>query len=324
MTNPSRENDNRECGPGAQEAPVAPSPETGTQAPIAKTFSGTAGAALQSAPRQFTATDVFTLLVKAIGEFESTGKTPTAAGVSARMRVIEPDFSIDRTEFSTFRGITKAAEGAALIEANRTSSDYVLKLVSVEDMRGVNLRPDLWRAIQDWTDGVRYAFDRTTKTTEQFVGGVPSGSVEVPSVDKATLIEWMNQFASRPLGELNTQLAEALREDDPVSAFHGVIRGDSSVKRRWNRRLRSGILDTAVAWSTRNAIPRRDIFTSIPAPTSSSAVAPTGLYASPSVAVSPTPPVDVDLRRRILSILDSMPLHELLRLPIPLEHSLNR
>lgn len=308
MTNSSRETDNNRKG-GSD--PVASPPKTGTQVLRIDSSSGTAGDATSVAPRQFTATEVFESLVSTIAEFESAGKSATAAGVSARMRQLLPGFSVAATEFKTFRDLTQAAENAGLITSARTSSDYVLSLVRSDDFRGETLLPGLWRAIQDWTEGANYAFNRVTRKTEPVGVSVPAGAVAVPTVDKTTNAQWMRDFASTQQGDIAFTLEAALAEEDPVAAFLRTVRDNDSVKRRWSKYLRSRVLDTAVTWATANGIPRTDIFT------------------KPALKPSAQPATDDrsdddDARSRVLDILGTMPLHELLRLPIPLEYALKR
>lgn len=304
MTNPSRETDSRESGP----YPVVITPEAGTQAPL-EDSRGAVGDAQSSAPRQLTSPEVFDLLVKALGEFESTDKTPTAAGVAARMRQLNPSFSTANTEFSTFRRIIDAAAAAGLLTISRTPSDFVLHLVRTEEYRGLQLLPDLWRALQDWTEGVQYGFSRATRRTEPFSPTLPAGSVEVPTVDKQMTVQWMRDFAAAQRGDLGDRLAAGLEEQDPVAGFLGVVGGVDTAKRRWSKFSRSRVLDFAVSWAKENDIPRSDIF-----------AAP---KATPPAPATPTTE-EADARRRVMRILESMPLHELLRLPIPLEYSLSR
>lgn len=312
MTNSSTETDTRHSGT----VPVASHPKSGTQAPPAK-FIRNAGEPTDVAPRHFAAPEVFDLLVAALTELESAGKIATAAGLSARMRQLRPGFTIESTDFASFREITKAAESAGLVTSTRTPSDFVLELVQDEDFRGATLRPDLWRALQDWSDGVRYAYSRETRKTAPVGNEFPPNSVAVPSVDKATSEQWMQDFAASQQGALSALLQEALQETDPVAGFSRLTRDNSTIKRRWSKYLRNRVLNDAMAWARKNDIPRDHIL-------SSSTLTPT-----------PPPPLEktvgnlrgaeeIDARRRVLAILESMPLHELLRLPIPLEYSLKR
>ncbi|WP_226531968.1 hypothetical protein [Microbacterium paraoxydans] len=227
------------------------------------------------------------------------------------MRQLLPGFSVSATEFKTFRDLTQAAEEVGVITAARTSSDYVLSLVRSDDFRGETLLPDLWRAIQDWTEGVKYAFNRVTRKTEPVGASLPAGTVAVPSVDKTTNTQWKRDFAATQHGDIAAKLEAALGEEDPVAGFLRIAKDNDSVKRRWRKYLRSRVLDTAVTWATANGIPRSDIFTTPVAPP---AAQPTAVETSN----------DEDARRRVLDILSAMPLHELLRLPIPLEYALKR
>jgi len=127
----------------------------------------------------------------------------------------------------------------------------------------------------------------------------------------------MQDFAASQQGALSALLQEALQETDPVAGFSRLTRDNSTIKRRWSKYLRNRVLNDAMAWARKNDIPRDHIL-------SSSTLTPT-----------PPPPLEktvgnlrgaeeIDARRRVLAILESMPLHELLRLPIPLEYSLKR
>lgn len=327
MTNPFRENDSRNGGLEALEDLVAPSPETETQARSAELYSGAAGNAPTDATRQLTTAKVLELLVRAITDLESSGKTTTAAGVSARMRVLEPYFTVSHTEFPNFRSITKAAESAGVVEAVRTASDYVLRLPGRDSslgpahrqdrFRGVTLRPDLWRAFQDSNEDAKYAFNRESRTTETLENSPPLGSVSVPSVSKSSNIRWMHEFAAHQDPEISAHLQLGLAEPDPIAGFYRALRENGAAKRLWNRQLRSNILEAAIAWAAENQIDRQDIFLPAPETQRSSTNGPPSQAPTASSA-------DDDPRRRILQILESMPLHELLRLSIPLEYSLNR
>lgn len=311
MTNPLRETDSPSTGSEAHnEAHRGSPPEPGSQAsPISK--SGTAGAESQDAPRQFTADEVFRILVEAVAALEAAGKPAIAAGVSARMRMVQPGFSVENTEFSSFRDLTRAAEAAGFVDAIRGANDFVLKLrtPAVRPVQGATLRPDLWRAIQDWTGGVTYAFDRVTHRTEPVGGRIPAHAVLAPSVNKATTVEWMSQFAAKQRADIRATLEAGLSEEDPVAGFQRAVKATDGLRRRWNGFLRDMVLGIAAVWASENQIPRSDIFV----PTES------GRPAAPRPTTE-----DEALRQRILDILKSMPLHELLRLPIPLEHALIR
>lgn len=309
MTNSLRKNDDREGGSDY----VASSPKPGIQTSHADS-SGAAGEATSVAPRQFTAEKVFETLVSAVAEIENEDKSPTAAGVSARIRQFLPGFTPLAAGFSTFREITQAAEAAGLITTTRTPSDYILATVQAEDFRGATLRRDLWRAIQDWTEGATYAFGRSSKKTEPLGDSLPADSVKVPSVEKATTVSWMREFVGTQRGSIAGDLEAALQEDDPVAGFLRVTRENESIKRRWSKFLRTCVLETAVSWAAANNIPRADIFASAAKPASPLR------HSQEPVAKEE----DSDARRRVLTILESMPLHELLRLPVPLEYALKR
>ena len=313
MPNSLRKNDNRESGPETREASVAPSPKNEAQALDADLVGRAVGEASHDAPRQLTDPEVFDILVKAIRELEDSGKVPTAAGVSARMRIVDKDFSLTKTRFSTFRDATKAAEKSQIVESTRASSDYILRLTTPRDYHGMTLRPDLWHGIQDWTPDIRYEFDRVTRRTKVIESGYCSPtSMIVPSADKALFLNWIEDFGLGNASEVAEITKAALADVDPIASFHRALRDRPAAKRQWNRQLRTNVLSVASKWAVENGIPQMDIFQT---PATSSA---------DHVEDNSQDSTDDDLRRRIMVVLEAMPVHELLRLPIPLEYSLNR
>src|SRR5690606_16619711 len=134
----------------------------------------------ENPPRQFTADEAVTFLTRAVVELHETGRATKAAGVSARMRRIDPAFSLDRTPFSSFRSIIEAAVARDLVSAERGASDFELRPVSAASNETVpasnartTLRSDLWRALLDWTPGVRHGFNRASKNTISLGETVP-------------------------------------------------------------------------------------------------------------------------------------------------------
>ena len=319
MTNPLREIDSRESDNESHETLVGPPPEAGRQATRQKTLSEAVGDASKDAPRQFSPSDVFELLVAAISTLDRSGKTPVAAGVSAKMRLLDRTFSLPRSPYRTFRELVLDAEGKGIVETTQGANDLVLKVGGQkrESRQGETLRTDLWRAMLDWTDNVAYEYNPATRTTTRVGDKRGDGTIPVPFLSKDERLQWMRSFAESETGDPRDQLTEALRAEDPVGSFHRVVRANDSLKRRWNRHLRRNVLDTALAWARENGIADGDIFVA-PAERKAHSAAPE------PPATGRVPANDEQIRQRVLGILAEMPLHELLRLPIPLEYSLTR
>ena len=320
MTNPLREIDSRESDNESHETLVVPPPEAGRQATRQKTLSETAGDASSDAPQQFSQRQVFDLLVSAISTLDGAGKMPVAAGVSAKMRLLQPTFSLPRSPYRTFRELVLDAESRGVVDVSAGANDLVLKIGEQkkhDSRRGETLRTDLWRALLDWTNGVVYEYDPKTCDTRR-AGAEPSeGTVAVPFLSKDERLAWMRTFAAAETGPQAAELNEALRGEDAVASFHRVVRATDSLKRRWNRHLRRHVLEAAHAWARQHGIPDGDILADATARVNE---------AAPGESHPPTASTasDEEIRQRVLGILGAMPLHELLRLHIPLEYSLTR
>lgn len=316
MTHPLRDDDNRSPGQKALDASVESPPDLGRQVALHKNSSRTAGEADVSAPRQFSSDEVLETLMEAVRALEAAGKKPVAAGVSARMRSLRPGFALQGTQYSTFRQILEAAQSQGLIELDEGPDDLTVSsrvATSPQGLPGEVLRTDLWRAILDWSDDARYVFARGTRKTSPVTGTIPSDSVAVPSVGKQDRLVWMEEFTAQQRDAEKAALEEAMREEDPALGFHRVVRSSEPMKRRWNRHLRARVIGTALRWASDNGIPESDILLER---------APKGGGVAPTSARSNAD--DVALRQRVLKILSGMPLHELLRLPIPVEYTLTR
>ncbi|MDQ1082205.1 MULTISPECIES: hypothetical protein [Microbacterium] len=329
MTDPSREKDNRIRGSKAHaQASVDAPPGSGSPASQTSNRSGTAEVASTDAPRQFTAAEVLSLLVDAIAQLETAGKVPLAAGVSARMRTMLPGFSVEQTEFGSFREITQAAEEAGLVAVTRTPNDFALRLVArpaSPDLRGATLKTDLWRAIQDTDASVGYVYDRVTRRTARVAGTTTEHEVAVQTLSKEELLGLMREFAAAQHGSDATDLTSALEQTEGAQAFRLVTNRAEPLKRRWNRTLRGRVLEVAVSWATKNSIPLTHILETRDGKLAPSArVIPTTGREGMAIDAEVTAEGESELRREVLAILAAMPLHELLRLPIPLGHALKR
>lgn len=291
-----------------------------------------AGAAPRSAP-QLTAGDAspgsdaraFQLLEEALRDIAERGSTPAAAGVSARMRQLEPDFIVSEYGFRTFRQLLSAAEEQGLVSVLQPegSSDRIVQLRS-RDVPGPRftgrtwLRRDLWQAVLDYQLGGTYVFSRQSKTTVPVDlapsdPGTDTDAVLVPTITSDVMVGWMRAFAERQGDGTRQALATALDSADPIRDFDMEVRRTSNLERRWKRDLHTNVTRHVLAWAARHEIPLTD------------------LQVDPEPPASPTEPPQVPqrrdeevLRRRILRALESMPLSELLKIPIPVEYVLRQ
>lgn len=323
MTTSMSEHMDRDSGPQVTSTGAPKTSKIGSQAPPS-TSSGAAGDG-ENPPRQFTADEAVTLLTRAVTELHETGRATKAAGVSARMRRMDPAFSIDRTPFSSFRGVIEAAVARNLVSAERGASDFELRPVSSASNDTVpsasnartTLRPDLWRALLDWTPNVRHGFNRASKNTISLGETVPDDTVLVPSVSRDERVSWMTAFTEEEADlAVKSSLAEGLASDDPASGFMSAVRSSTTLQRRWKRVLRGKILARAEEWAAANTIPPDDMYVA------SRPTTPRPVVTPPSPVPSAGDSGSEDTRERILAMLSTLPLHELLKLRIPLEYTL--
>lgn len=325
MPNPmEQQTDEREAlgGEGGIAAAEHPT-ESGPANPRDSSTRGAAGD-VKAHPRQLSTDEAILLLTATVAEFERAGRTTAAAGVSASMHKVEPGFSPKRSAFGSFRQLLEEAQRRGVIEIHRGANDFILHSTvtapptSTID-RPERLREDLWSALLDWRETARYSFNRVTRGTSPSDGALGAGDVLVPTVQRTQHVEWMRDFAESQGSEsVRTALLEALGTDDPARGFASAIRRFDAAGRRWKRTLRQLVLDRAARWATEHRIPASDL-----EPDSSIGMPHHAVGAESLRGVRTAGDAEA-LRREILAVLQTMPLHELMRLPVPLEYALHR
>lgn len=323
MPNSARQHQN-DVHTNVPQAPVAGAEhatESGSQSPRDSHTQAAAGELLAASQRK-AFEDALQLLTTAVRALERSGRSTAAAGVGAKMRQLDRTFALKNAGLKSFRDLLDAAVGRRLIELDRAPDDYVVRL-TVPDApptptsRPRSLRRDLWSAILDWSPDARYAFNRLTRATERVQGEITPDQVLAPTLSKEHHVQWMADFAATEIArDDQSPLVEALSADDPAATFAAALGGNDSVSRRWKRHLRHRIIDRALAWSQENHVPVADIS------------APEAVRTpEPAAVAHPNMSSDSDddqLREQILSVLHTLPLHELLRLRIPVGYTLRR
>lgn len=222
------------------------------------------------------------------------------------------------------------------------------------------LRPDLWRAFVAGNSEGLYAFDRRNHLTHYWPEGIPAGSdadqVPVLPISTAQQLEWMRDFTERERdAEVREALEVALRDPKaPDKSFRAAVRDRESLSRRWGRHFRALVMSAAEDWARLNGLELAAIIrdsrtpghgdqlgkTAPAAGASGAHLAPSSERATASKADNLVDDVlrfsgswatgadramdDSELRIRLLKAIASMPLGELLRLPIPAEYLLRR
>lgn len=294
--------------------------DTGAIASPAPNAKGEAGETLSSQPHSRS----IGLLLEALSALAWKGDVHAAAGVYSRMKRLDPTFSFESEGFKSFRELLETAQLDQFVVVERVDGASDLQVRStlllerapaVSQGRSVGLRinPDLWRALLDWDPDARYLFRRVDgRTIKSMTLTADQDHVVVPSIARDEQLEWMREFAASQDDEiLRGLLLSALQEDVPVRGFSRAVRNLEAEGRRWKRFLKKRVLDRAMTWATAQSIPISAI---------ENVDSTKHIEGTPLVKIAVTD--DAQLRARVLSILASMPLSELLRLPIPVEFAL--
>lgn len=300
---------------GASEPTGDHAADLGTEPPVASETHVAAGVPT-AAPQQSTASDPIDLLVQAVRDLERSDRKTAAAGVSARMRQLDPSFDPQAAGYASFRKLVAAAEARGVIEVLEAESDIAIRSVApAAAAPATRLDDDLWRAFVQWNLPAQLYFDRVTK---QVVSGLtePERGVAIPSVSREEQTVWMREFVeSLGQGEQRDKLHELISGRGDIRAFFTLLRDDRPTSEGWRNFLRRRVLERATTWAHENGIPIGDL---------DQGVRSTSQSPRTAVAAKDSGSADELLRQSVLTVLGKMPLSELLRLPIPLEYSLIR
>lgn len=279
-------------------------------------------------PRQVPSVDIFGLLARAVIDLGSTGRVPLAAGVGAKMRLLDPQFSQQTSGYKTFRRLLDdaALQGViSLVEIPGAQDIGVAyrqpagpKALRSEPLEATHIQDDVWKAILDWNADVRYAYDRDLRRVQRIdTDSVGVGEVAIPSVSQELHLEWMREFAAAEADkDVREALQKGLAQTEPIRGFAGATRRFEASGRRWKKFLKKRVLDRATTWAHDNGIALADIER-----VSLGAVSVQAVHTDTDTG---TVSGDSETRRRILAILALLPMSDLLRLPIPVEYALKR
>lgn len=283
--------------------------------PVATLTQSAAGTSIGTS-QQPAQVDAIGLLVKTVRDFEQSQRRAAAAGVSAAMRQVSPQFNVRETEYRSFRRLVEAAEQQGLVSTTQSGSDIDLHAVGdvtvSEPLR--RLDNSLWRAFLEWNEEAASSFDRSSKRVVS-AGADSEHRVAIPSIPQHEQVEWMKEFAAElPQGAERETLLAALNKDNSAGAFSLAVRNDEKMERAWRSFLQRRVLDRAQLWARENRIPVSDL----------TANRGRGAIVGSHHHVPLRDKEEAQLRERVLTILGAMPLSELLKLPIPIEYTLLR
>ena len=172
----------------------------------------------------------------------------------------------------TLRGVHQESEPAS--ESTRT-----------------RVRPDLWRAVMDFSRDARYVWDNDERVAKPAGDSVTSGP-DMPTITTEQFTRWKQAFADGvDDAEQDTRFKDWVEHLRPASFLA------ADVRHRWNDHLKKEVENHLIAWFQRQNLP-------LPADL---------VEKRPGVVRTP----DEELRRRLTACLHSMTMDELERVQIP-------
>lgn len=270
------------------------------------------------------------LLVDVLASMRASSVVTTAAGVSARMRSKDPEFSPRSAGFQNFRALLNEAErcGLVAVEKQPGASDVTIRLSespkgATAKQQKIWLHRDLWQALRGRAQ-TRHAFNRNTGRTRTLPDGAEASADEVivPVLSDTELLSWITEFVDGIASpQAQQKLSAALDAHEPIEAFYDELNSHQNVSRRWSNRYRQLLTQRADAWADDNGIPRQFLRETR---TAQHEAHLRDFPASTSKLSIPAAASDTELGERalILRAVERMSLAELLRLPIPAEYLL--
>lgn len=118
------------------------------------------------------------------------------------------------------------------------------------------IRPDLWRAILDYSSGAKYVWDADSGLAEPVGPNEHDPRPTLPTIDQDTLAAWRGEFATEQLGIVpanQKDVIEGWRDPSlPTSYLPARLRGI------WNGELKRHVLELLEAWYSENDLPLPD------------------------------------------------------------------
>lgn len=157
------------------------------------------------------------------------------------------------------------------------------------------IRPDLWRAVIDYSSGATHFWDATARTAVHTGPGEepPADALRLPTLEKNEITTWRREFATGALQdepEFQDELERWVEEGLPTAALPQAMRG------RWNRFQTDRVVARLEEWFGEHALAQPE------------------LWELPGRQVPPRPS---GLRDVVRKCVDAMTPAELSRLSIP-------
>jgi hypothetical protein len=276
----------------------------------------------------------FGMLRSTVEEMVARGATTFAAGVAARIKQNDPDFSVRDLGFSSFKAFLQAASDEAFVIVTRPTgaSDVFVSLPST-DANALTpspeatryLRSDIWRALTSPRSEALFWDTTKSRLTGERQVGAESATAELKPIPTDEIVGWMTAFV-RALSEseVSAALADALTSSRPVDSFKSVVRSNQGIARKWGKFYREHVVRHALSWAEANDIQRAQIVDGprpgpVAAPTGGSEVVP-AKAASTSADLTVGSDYEALVRSKVADAIQRMPLPDLLRLPVPAQY----
>src|SRR5579864_3882235 len=229
----------------------------------------------------------FVLLQDVVRDFQVRGRTANAAGLKpALQQKTYGMFAEHRLNFKSFRESLLAAERNGFVRI-RPASGGDLEVLGPEaelsaaaisrqvDSRPAperpgRVRPDLWRAFNDWTPGWKRLYKVTTGAVYMYpeypgvlgderpeyaayraeAAATPQAFKQIQPIPQATQRAWMAGF-TQAVTDLRMRglLEAALDGDRPFGLFTRVVFGTPNLGPAWNRFRTEKVLDEILRWA---------------------------------------------------------------------------
>lgn len=172
------------------------------------------------------------------------------------------EFNEQALGFRTFREFVDAAESAGYVSKTRTMSG-----LSIEPGPGdlpsrsrlPRVRPDLWRAVLDWSAHKTHWWDPQRRHVVDLdsTAAVPADLVRLEPLSRDTHKAWALDFLSHhESSSIAPGLVAALQhsEEGGFEQFSRLIRADARLNGEWQGERRRRVADSIRAWANVNGL----------------------------------------------------------------------
>jgi hypothetical protein len=261
--------------------------------------------------------EAFDALTTVVEQAREKRSSTYAASVKPRLKARLPSFDESALGYDSFRAFLTDAEQAGRIRLTFTrGGDVEISLTNDPPREVRRIRPDLWAAATDEQGEGKYFYDaRIDRVAARPRDGEQAGLVEIPSADSSTQSGWIEQFLSERQ-DTQPELAEKVRSVQAISEKLEIL-NVSAVAREWHAARLAAVLKLLTKWSSEQGL-------AVDLADGSRSRAETARNQRPT-ARRPTRRGNAEqlLRERLHQAVDRMPISELLRLPVPLEYTVD-